>query len=137
MPLVFSITVANCSILFWRSISLVDIIPPLAAAFKTAIAPSVLSPSPNPPWDSTVTTFAFMLAFLTASFISSPIIMLTQVPTTPTRSGENISSTLRSVSLSFSDAPNMKSFSDMAVVTTLTPSFSKRRPVLKQQPCGP
>ncbi len=63
--------------------------------------------------------------------------MLTHVPTTPTSFGENISSTLCSVSSSFSEAPKIKSFSDMAVVTTLTPSFSRRRPVLKQQPCGP
>ena len=113
------------------------ITPSLLAASNTAIAPSVLSPSLNPPWDSTASTVASISALWIASFKSSPIIILAQVPTIPTSFGENIDSTSFNVSSSLAEAPKIKSFSDMAVVTTLTPSFSRSLPVLKQQPWGP
>lgn len=137
IPRVFSIFVASLSIFICLSASWELINPASVAASSTSMAPTVLSPSPAPPCVSIARVFADICACSIASFRSSPIIILAQVPTTPIKLGWNISSVFCSRSISFWLAPNMKSFSDIDVVSTLTPSFSSSLPVLKQHPCGP
>jgi hypothetical protein len=55
------------------------------------IAPTVLSPSPDPPCDSTGMTVHGKSAVAIASFKSSPMIILAHVPAIPINSGLNVS----------------------------------------------
>ena len=88
-------------------------------------------------WTSTGNTFASTLALRMALAMSSPMIMLAQVPITATVSGWKRSSTCFRVLIRGSDAPNMRSLSLMLVVTTRTSAFSRGREAMKLHPDGP
>ena len=89
IPRVFSTSVAFSSISICLSASSLVITPHSTAASNTMIAPTVLSPSPDPPCDSTGMTVHGKSAVAIASFKSSPIIILAQVPAIPISFGLN------------------------------------------------
>ena len=91
IPRVFSTSVAFSSISICLSDSSRGITPASTAASNAIIAPTVLSPSPDPPCDSTGITVHGKSAVAMASFKSSPIIILAQVPAIPINSGLNAS----------------------------------------------
>ena len=135
MPTFFSSLVAAFISDIWRSHSWGSMIPASLPASRALMAPRVLSPMH--PWQSTGKTLALMPALLIDLAMSSPMIMLAQVPTTATVSGWNLSSTCFRVLISGSSPPNTRSLSLMPDVTTLTSASSSGLDAMKLQPAGP